>query len=188
MHLMQGHPALSTPSLPCTHPSTPSLIFFASPFLLHHFTSSFLPSLSSSTPSGLSSFPFNETMWKAAQWGAQYCKICCVRLAWFVLLLFFCVCGSIWVSGRWDFELNVGFLFVFWEHFTFLKNISACEDCQPLSNIPHPQTDISSAAALRIPTLTQGHLAYSNLSAWNITHSCWIWNSQWATSFCRSSQ
>lgn len=128
---MQGHPALSTPSLPCTHPSS--------------ITSPRAPHLvcPPSTLSGLSSFPFIETDSKAA----QYCRICCVRVAWFVLLMF---SVSVAASGCWgDRTLS---LYIFLKLYTgFFINMPV-SIWASLSNIHSPHIDISSAALQRNPT------------------------------------
>lgn len=58
-----------------------------------------------------------------AQWAAQYCKICCVRLAWSILLIAFCVCGSV---GFWQtvFELFLIQFLVFVNILVITVNLS----------------------------------------------------------------
>lgn len=73
--------------------------FFASPSLFHHPTFHLLhPPLTH-----VVCLPFDRSGWIAARWVALYCKICCVRLAWFVRRIFFSVCGSVWIVGIRDF-------------------------------------------------------------------------------------
>lgn len=135
MHLMQGHPALSTPSLSCTHPTLLPLLKSSSPYVTHHLTSSF----SHSPASGVSSTD-------ATQWATQHCEICCVRLAqlvwWYFSLSVENFSGGItlgWVS--------------YWDRFFFLGFCFRCmQGFKPWSNISLTNIDSSGAALLRIPT------------------------------------
>lgn len=171
MHLMQDHPALSTPS---PAPIPPLSITFPPPL---HFPTPPPPLFA------LSSFSFNESARGPLGGEMHYWEMCCVRLARFVLLMFVSFAGSVWVSNtrggsslRWMSFWSTGrknkslFFFLF-RDFMYVCDwpfhVQACKDMSlsdvhMLRSVVRLQSDS--------PPLSQGQAAWTHLAAWNIIY------------------
>lgn len=151
-----ARPPRSLHAQPVPHPSLhtfspPSVLLFR-----HHLISSFSP-LSSPALSGLS---VEGTVRTAAQEAAHYCRICCVRLAWFVLLVLLLL-GASGFSVRHDIELScfLKYLTVVLRNFVKLHAMmQALTSCW-----------LHWCSCNRFPPLSEGHLDFTNRATWNVS-------------------